>query len=143
MMVRKEYDFDIRTDCWGGAKDRIDSLTSELVDRLEGILDDEAIWGEEMPTETEVNDLIWFDDDNYADWLGFDGASQLWDYCTLVVDRGIDEDEIWKDPDGEVITYDDLVERYNDALANEEFDDGDYDGPEDWADYEGYEKFDI
>lgn len=143
MMVRKEYDFDIRTDCWSGAKDRIDSLTPELIDRLENYLEDDAVWGEEMPTETEVNDFIWFEDDTYADWLGFDNSSQLWEYCTLVVDRGIDEDEIWKDPDGEVVTYDDVVERYNDALANEEFDEGDYDSPEDWADDEGYEKFDI
>lgn len=141
MLVRKEYDFDIFTDCWSGAKERVDSLTSDLADKLANLLEDDEIWGG-VPTDTQVNDFIWFEDDTYADWLGFDDAQQMWDYCEAV-NNGIDEDEIWKDPDGRIVSSSDVEERFDAAFENEEFDEGDYDSWEDWADWEGYEKFDL
>ena len=59
MNVIKE-DFDIRNDCWSGAADRIADLTDHQIDVLEQNLED-VFYGE-TPTETEVNDFIWFED---------------------------------------------------------------------------------
>ena len=110
MTVRKEYEFDIITDCWSGAKDRVDSLTPDLADRLADLLDDSELWGDDIPTETDVNDFIWFEDDTYAEWLGFEDSDKLWKYCDLV-NKGIDEDDIWLDDDGEFVTIDEIRDR--------------------------------
>jgi len=148
--VKKVYEFDIRDDCWGGAKDRIESLTDELVDELSGILDDPGLWenGEDpdgIPEETTVNDFIWHDDDTYAEWLGFEDADQLWEYCDLV-NGGTDEDEIWEDEDsGKLVTFADVEAAYSDWVAGldqEDLDDYGYEDAEEWADGEGtFSKF--
>ena len=142
MTVRKEYEFDIMNDCWSGAKDRVDSLTPDLADRLADLLDDSELWGDDIPTETDVNDFIWFEDDTYAEWLGFEDSDKLWKYCDLV-NKGTDEDDIWLDDDGELVTIDEINDRYKEAEANEEFDEGDYNSPEEWAEDMGYEKFEL
>lgn len=142
MLVRKEYDFDFRNDCWGGAKDRINSLTDDLIDKLESYLDDSSLWSEEVPTETEVNNFIWFEDDTYAEWFGFDSSFQMWEYCELVND-GIDEDEIWKDETLGLVSESELRSNF-DIYMSENPDWADYyDGFEDWAEDNGYEKFEI
>lgn len=142
MLVRKEYDFDFRNDCWGGAKDRINSLTDDLIDKLESYLDDSSLWGEEVPTETEVNDFIWFEDDTYAEWFGFESADQMYKWCELI-NNGADEDEIWEDSDGEIYPEGLLISDF-DIYMSENPDWSDYyDGFEDWAEDNGYEKFEI
>ena len=138
MLVKK--DFDIRSDCWGGAKDRIESLPYELIDILESYLSDDDFWGEDTPTDTQVNDFIWFDDDTYAEWLGFDDAEQLWKYCDLV-NSGVDEDDLWFDDDGKIVTIEDVESRYNDAIANEYIEADDYVDAQEWAEDEGYKKY--
>ena len=141
MLVKKEYDFDIFNDCWSGAEDRISSLTPDLAKKLADLLEDSEIWGDETPTETEVNDFIWFEDDTYAEWLGFDSASQLWEYCDAI-DNGADEDELWTD--GESFkTEEALIEEFEQYKSEnpdwEEY----YTDWEDWADDNGYEKFEL
>lgn len=137
MLVRKEFDFDIRTDCWKGAKDRINSLQPDMIDTIESYLEDSDFWSGDTPTDTEVNDFIWFDDDTYAEWLGFKDAGQLWDYCEAV-NNGIDEEDIWFDPNDRVVSTDDIDERFNEAIVNGEIDEEDYGNWEEWADDEGY-----
>ena len=139
MLVRKEFDFDIRTDCWDGAKDRIDSLTPDMIDTLESMIENPDLWSGETPTDVEVNDFIWFEDDTYANWFGFADAEQLWAYCKLVVDNGVDEDSIWIDYDGNVVTDDDVIAAYTDY----DDEDGYYADWEEWAEDNGYEKFEI
>ena len=136
MLVKKEVDFDIRTDCWEGAKERINSLQPDMIDTIESYLEDSDFWGD-TPTDTDVNDFIWYDDETYADWLGFNSAEQLWDYCEAV-NNGIDEEDIWFDPDDRVVSVDDIDERFNEAIADGEIDEEDYDNWEEWADDEGY-----
>lgn len=136
MLVRKEFDFDIRNDCWGGAKDRIDSLQPDMIDTIESYLEDSDFWSD-TPTDTQVNDFIWFDDDTYAEWLGFNDAGQLWDYCEAL-NNGIDEEDVWFDPNDRVVSSDDIDERFNKAIANEEIDEDDYGNWREWADDEGY-----
>lgn len=142
MLVRKEYDFNIRNDCWGGAKDRINDLTDDFIDTLESYLEDSDMWEDTIPTETKVNDFIWHEDDNYAAWLGFNSAEQLWNYCTLV-NNGIDEEDIWFDEDDNVVSIDDISERFDDAINDGYIDEDDYEDMYSWAEDNGYYQIEI
>ena len=52
---------------WAGAVDRRRKLTDEEMDRLEELLDPT---GEEEISATELNDYIWFSEDDYLPYLG-------------------------------------------------------------------------
>lgn len=65
-------------DFWSGAKDTVDYLTSDELDTIEDILEDAYPDG---MTETQVNDLFWFDTDVIAEWLGYE------DYESLINER--------------------------------------------------------
>lgn len=74
MYIREEnvrsVDFcDLQNNCWGGAVSTIKIIEengkgSELIDLLE------VIYCDELPTETELNDFLWFDADNIFAKLG-------------------------------------------------------------------------
>lgn len=141
MTVKKEYEFDFLDDTWGGAKDRMQDLTDELREELENLIegDVEAVFGEEIPEEGRVNDFLWFEDDTYAEWLGFDSSDQMWEYCKLV--KKVDEDDIYVDNNEELTTKDliqDDFELYQSENPDwEEY----YSDWEDFADDNGYTKF--
>lgn len=59
---------------WSGAKDRASRLTFEQLDQVENIL--EGCWPEGM-SETEINDLFWFDFDTVCEWLDIPGEDEL------------------------------------------------------------------
>lgn len=61
-------------DFWSGAKDTVDYLTSDELDTIEDILEDAYPDG---MTETQVNDLFWFDTDVIAEWLGYEDFESL------------------------------------------------------------------
>lgn len=132
-------EFNIREDCWGGAKDRIESFTDDLLNQFEEFLESNYhdIFSEQ-PTETDVNDLIWFEDDTYADWLGFKDAEQLWNFCSFVKDDGGDEYDAWVDEDGDFYTEEEIIERFEDIADPDEYADW-----QEWAEENGFEKFDI
>ena len=52
---------------WGGAVERRRRLTDEEMDRLEELLDPT---GEEVMTRTEINDYLWFSEEDYLPALG-------------------------------------------------------------------------
>ena len=54
---------------WSGAKNNADKLTIEQLDELENEL--EELYPDGM-TETQLNDLMWFDFDDIKSWLGID-----------------------------------------------------------------------
>lgn len=54
---------------WSGAKYNADKLTTEQFDTLESILEEEYPEG---MTETEINDLFWFDFDSVMEMLGIE-----------------------------------------------------------------------
>lgn len=57
-------------EAWSGGRDTLDVLIEkDLCDQLEAIIDD--IEPEEGWSDTEINDLLWFERDSIADWLGF------------------------------------------------------------------------
>ena len=66
----------IRDMVWSGALDRIRCLSDDEIDTIIDILAQEYPDGID---ETELNDFFWFDDDIYAEWLGFDDAEALWE----------------------------------------------------------------
>lgn len=74
---------------WSGAKQRTDHLTIEQLDRLDYLLPE--VLGEN-PTDTEINDLFWFEEDFIAQLLGFDSWKALECYNDGEDDED-DEDE--------------------------------------------------
>ena len=72
MKIMKEYDFEeLYKDSWSGAINTLDSIMkndmeNELMEHLEDIFSDQ------IPTETEVNDYLWFESDYIYECLGID-----------------------------------------------------------------------
>ena len=73
----KDFDF------WSGAADTVKYLTEDELDEIENILED--LYPDGM-SETELNDLFWFEDDMIADWLGYDSFEDI-------MNRDDEEDE--------------------------------------------------
>lgn len=59
---------------WSGGKDRADLLTYDELDELDGRICE--LLGDE-PTDTEINDLFWFDFDSVCSLIGLDGDEVL------------------------------------------------------------------
>ena len=54
---------------WSGAKQFAEQLTHSELNQLEGYIEDFYIDG---ITETDINDLFWFQDEEVCEWLGLD-----------------------------------------------------------------------
>lgn len=113
MRVKKEYEFDLYNDTWSGAQEKMKALTDDLRNALENILDSdtEGLFGSEVPDVGEVNDFLWFDDDTYAEWLGFSSADIMWKYCDLI-NQGVDPDEIWTAYPDDLKTTQDIIDEF-------------------------------
>lgn len=59
------FDFEF----WSGAKVNAEKLTKDEMDRIENMMPDIFV---NTPTETEINDLFWFEFETICDWLGLD-----------------------------------------------------------------------
>ncbi len=70
-------------DFWSGAKDKVKYLTEDEMSTIEGIL--EELYPDGM-SETELNDLFWFEDDLIAEWLGHEDFE-------AIMNRNDNEDE--------------------------------------------------
>ena len=70
------YELDLNSfQAWSGAKDTLDRIQREgKCDLLEQILED--IYPDGM-TETELNDLLWFDSESVYEWLGIRSEEQI------------------------------------------------------------------
>ena len=60
-------------DFWSGAVDFARELTSEQLDQVEAILEDEYPEG---MSDTEINDIFWFEQDTIREWLGMPTEDQ-------------------------------------------------------------------
>lgn len=75
MEIKKDYNFnDLKKNSWSGAIDTLETIEEnekeeELMTLLENIFED-------MPTETEVNDFLWFDDDFIFEELGIEEGEE-------------------------------------------------------------------
>lgn len=59
---------------WSGAADTAKYLTDEELDTIEEMLEETNPDG---MSETEVNDLFWFEDDTIAEWLGYSDFEEI------------------------------------------------------------------
>ena len=59
---------------WSGAVDTAEKLTTEELNMIEKILEEDYPGG---ITEGELNDLFWFEDDMVAQWLGYEDFEDL------------------------------------------------------------------
>ena len=65
MIYKIENTFDINTfDFWSGAADRMNDATDEQKRQVEQRILDYFDDGETVPTDTQINDLVWFDCDD-------------------------------------------------------------------------------
>ena len=71
MEIKKEYEFeDLKKECWSGAIETLRIIEeNNKEDLFMDILEDFFV---EMPTMTEVNDLLWFNDDDIFEALGIE-----------------------------------------------------------------------
>lgn len=89
---------------WSGAKDTIAELTYDEMNSLEQLIEEIFDGGDELPTDTEINDFVWFERDTIAQHLGYDDFDELMHRndepnlpTELTVDAIIDIDEDWED----------------------------------------------
>lgn len=70
------YELDLNSfQAWSGAKDTLDRIQREgKCNLLEQILEDTYPDG---MTETELNDLLWFDSESVYEWLGIRSEEQI------------------------------------------------------------------
>lgn len=62
-------------DAWSGGKDTKDDLTEEQLDQIEELI--EELYPDEPPTDTDINDFLWFERDAIAQYLGFSDWEHL------------------------------------------------------------------
>lgn len=56
-------------DAWSGGRDTLDFLVNHgLCDRVESMIEDVFT---ETPTDTDINDFLWFETDRIAELLGY------------------------------------------------------------------------
>ncbi len=68
-----EITFDIHLqnfEFWGGAKTFVEKLTLEELNELEYTIGD--FFTDKQPTETEINDIFWFQDEMLCELIGID-----------------------------------------------------------------------
>ena len=71
-------------EAWSGGRDTLEVLIEKgLCDTVENILND--IYADEAPTDTEINDTLWFSRDEIAEWCGFSSWEAL--------ENGVEEEE--------------------------------------------------
>ena len=70
------YELDLNTfEAWSGAKETLERIQREgKCEELENIL--EELYPDGM-TETELNDLLWFDSESVYEWLGIRNETQI------------------------------------------------------------------
>lgn len=77
MYIKKDIDFEeIKENSWSGAADTIETVEEhekeeELMNLLENVFEDD------IPTETELNDFLWFEDDYIFESLGIGDEEDL------------------------------------------------------------------
>ena len=84
------YELDLaRFEAWSGARDTLDRVYNEgLCEELEAILEDAYPDG---MTETELNDLLWFEPELIFEWLGIEDEDE----------EEEEEDDEWDDDEDE------------------------------------------
>ncbi len=71
------YELDLNNfEAWSGAKNTLERIQREgKCDLLEQVLED--VYPDGIMTETELNDLLWFESDTIYEWLGIRSEEQV------------------------------------------------------------------
>ena len=69
--------YDLERYLWSGGLDTFNEIwTAGKLDQLEGVINE--IFCDRTPSITEINDLLWFDDDLVKEMLGLNKESKEW-----------------------------------------------------------------
>ena len=71
MYYKVEFEID-RFEAWSGGKDTLNSLTWEQREIVEQWIIDIYSGSDTIPTETDINDILWFERDAIYELLGLD-----------------------------------------------------------------------
>lgn len=105
MKIISETSLD-RFEAWSGGRDTLNTLIEkDLCEQLETMLECDIF--SDGCTDTELNDLLWFERDTIADWLGFSDWNEL--------ENGSEEDEEDEDEEEEIDM--ELLEAHAKAVA--------------------------
>lgn len=74
---------------WSGGEDRACMLSSDELDACESLIDE--LWPDELPSDSEINDLFWFDFSTVARHLGYENEQ---DFTRKRDPNYIDDDEL-------------------------------------------------
>jgi len=136
MEYKVECDLD-QFDAWSGGKDTLDTLIEKGVcDEVQFFI--EEVFCDEIPTETEINDFLWFERDaiamhlGYKNWDEFEyGYEDRYGQKISIGDEVQWEDEAGYDENGDPITFT-IVDESGDGYFNLSYGDEDK-NPERWA----------
>ena len=105
---------------WSGAKDTIAELTYDEMNSLEQLIEEIFDGRDELPTDTDINDFVWFDRDTIAQHLGYDDFDELMhrndepNLPTELSVNGYDINDCWDNLD-----EDEKLDEISDYLSNE------------------------
>ena len=102
---------------WSGAKDTIAELTYDEMNSLEQLIEEIFDGRDELPTDTEINDFVWFERDTIAQHLGYEDFEELMHRNNLPKEIFIDYDKLdidWEEPD-----EDEILDAISDYLSDE------------------------
>ena len=138
--MKTRHEFDIRRDCWSGAAQRIERMPEEFIDRLESYLEDFFASDEEIPTDTQVNDIIWFEDELISEWFGFSSTDQMEEYFDKYDEYSGTDGMYWSEDEGTFRTEDDLLEEFESYTVYNDDEPLEFD---EWLEENGWEQFEI
>ncbi len=77
MYIKKDYGFEeLKDNSWSGAVDTLEDI--EKADKEEELMELlEQVFFDEIPTDTEVNDYLWFERDEIYSNLGLNENGEL------------------------------------------------------------------
>lgn len=105
---------------WSGAKDTIAELTYDEMNSLEELIEEVLYDGVELPTDTEINDFVWFERDTIAQHLGYEDFDELMhrnDEPNLPTELFVDGNEIYSYWDE--LDEDEKLDMISDYLSDE------------------------
>lgn len=122
------YELDLNSfQAWSGAKDTLDRIQREgKCGLLEQILEDTYPDG---MTETELNDLLWFDSESVYEWLGIRSEEQIEKEIKEAeeelaeiqsnLEDDLDDDELTTEERAEIIeSYQPDIDEIKERIAN-------------------------
>ena len=113
MEYKIECDLD-QFDAWSGGNDTLKVLIEKGVcDEVQSFI--EETFCNEIPTDTDINDFLWFERDQIAEYLGY----KDWDEF----EYGDEDEDTYKDINGVELDVSDEVKWHDEAGVDENGDD--------------------